>query len=120
MANVTNETAAPSELAKRRCGPCREGAPPIRGKELQDMLSQLQGWSAVDERQLTKTYGFPDFARALEFVNRVGKLADEQDHHPDVHLSWGKVRIDLWTHKVGGLSDNDFIFAAKVDELPRS
>ena len=111
--------ATVSELSKKSCVPCREGATALKGKELHDYFSQIEGWTLVNEHELTKTYKFKDFAQALAFVNRIGKLADEEDHHPDIQLSWGKARVELWTHKVDGLTENDFIFAAKVDALPR-
>ncbi|MBV8162717.1 MAG: 4a-hydroxytetrahydrobiopterin dehydratase, partial [Candidatus Eremiobacteraeota bacterium] len=68
---------------------------------------------------LVKNYKFPNFAQALQFVDSVGAIADEQNHHPDIYLAWGKVKIEIWTHKINGLTESDFIFAAKVDEIPR-
>ena len=112
--------AAGTELAKKKCVACVTGTAPLKGRELQDYLARLEGWTAVDEHHIAKTYKFKDFAEALEFVNRIGKLADDEDHHPDIRLSWGKVTVELWTHKAGGLTENDFIFAAKTDELPRA
>jgi len=79
--------------------------------------AQLEGWEVMKEHHLTKTYEFRDFAQALVFVNRVGALAEEEGHHPDIHLSWGRVRVDVWTHAIDGLSESDFIFAAKCDPL---
>ena len=90
---ATNATR--TDLSKKKCVPCQAGTPPIKGHELQDYLSQLEGWSAVDEHHITKTYKFKDFAEALAFVNRIGKLADEEDHHPDIGLSWGKATVTL-------------------------
>lgn len=107
-----------SELSKMKCIPCRGGIPPLKGEKILELHRQLKGWNVVDEHHLTKSYSFKDFAEALAFTVRVGKLAEEEWHHPDIHLAWGKVRIDLWTHKIDGLSESDFIFAAKVDELP--
>ena len=107
-----------SELAKRRCMPCRGGVPPLRGEALADLLAQLEpGWSVVKEHHLEKEYRFQDFAGALAFVNRVGALAEEQQHHPDLVLTWGRVRVAIWTHKIDGLTESDFVFAAKTDEL---
>lgn len=105
-----------SELANKRCVPCQGGVPALKGRELQDLLGRLEGWDVVDEHHLTKTYAFPDFATALAFVNAVGAVAEREGHHPDIHLSWGKVRIDIWTHKIDGLTESDFILAAKVDQ----
>ncbi|HZS09372.1 MAG TPA: 4a-hydroxytetrahydrobiopterin dehydratase [Blastocatellia bacterium] len=107
-----------SKLAKKTCVPCRGGVPALKGKEITKLLKQLDGWNVVDEHHLEKTYNFPDFAEALDFTNQVGELAEEEDHHPDIYLAWGKVGITIWTHKVGGLTESDFILAAKIDELP--
>jgi 4a-hydroxytetrahydrobiopterin dehydratase len=106
------------ELATKKCTACREGTPPVKGEKLKELLSQLKGWSVVDEHHLTRTYKFKDFAGALAFVNKVGTIAEAEDHHPDICFGWGKVKIDLWTHKIGGLSESDFILAAKVDQIP--
>ena len=108
-----------SELANRTCTPCRGGVPPLKGEELASLERQLDGWTLVEEHHLFKSFQFPDFRKALQFVNRVGELAENQAHHPDVLLAWGKVEITIWTHKINGLSLNDFILAAKIDELPR-
>ncbi len=108
-----------SELASRQCVPCRGGVPPLKGEALRPLLRQLDGWEVVNDHHLSKTYTFADFRGALAFVNRVGALAEEQGHHPDIHLSWGRVRLDIWTHKIDGLSESDFILAAKCDTLPR-
>jgi len=99
------------------CVPCRGGVPALKGETIGALLSKLQGWSVVGEHHLTKTYQFKDFAGALAFVNRVGALAEAEGHHPEMHLSWGKVRVDIWTHKIDGLTESDFILAAKADEL---
>jgi 4a-hydroxytetrahydrobiopterin dehydratase len=109
-----------SDLASRRCVPCEGGTPPIKGEELQRMLGQLDGWELVEGaggNRIEKEYRFPDFRQALDFVNRLGEVAEEEGHHPDVYLTWGKVRVALSTHSIGGLSENDFILAAKVDRL---
>jgi 4a-hydroxytetrahydrobiopterin dehydratase len=106
-----------SDLAGKQCVPCRGGVPPLRGAELADYVAQLPGWVVVDGHHLTRTYTFPNFAGGLEFVNRIGRMAEEQGHHPDVYLAWGKVRIDVWTHKIDGLTESDFVFAAKCDRL---
>lgn len=104
-----------SELAKKDCVPCRGGVPPLSGDRIAELLSQLDGWKVEKEHHLTKAYAFADFAEALAFVNRVGAIAEQQGHHPDLHLAWGKVRVEVWTHKIGGLTESDFIFAAKID-----
>ena len=106
-----------SELASMQCVPCRGDVPPLKGDDLKRYADRLDGWAVVDEHHLSRVYTFRDFAGALAFVNRVGGLAEQQGHHPDIHLSWGRVQIDVWTHKIDGLSESDFIFAAKCDRL---
>ena len=83
-----------------------------------ELQKHLRGWSIVNEHHLVKDYSFPDFSEALKFVNRVGEIAEKEDHHPDIYLAWGKVKIEIWTHKVKGLTESDFILAAKIDALP--
>jgi 4a-hydroxytetrahydrobiopterin dehydratase len=80
----------------------------------------VDGWTVVEEHHIEKKFEFPDFRTGLEFVNRVGELAEEQGHHPDIFLAWGKVQITIWTHKIDGLTESDFILAAKIDALPRA
>jgi len=107
-------------LASKTCVPCRGGVPPLKGKELDQIYKQLvqpAQWKIVNEHHIIRTVTFPDFKQALDFVNRVGALAEEQGHHPDILLTWGKAEITLWTHKVDGLSESDFIMAAKIDQL---
>jgi len=107
-------------LADKTCVPCRGGVPPLKGKELADVRRQLpepDQWAVVNEHHITRTYKFPDFKSALAFVNRVGAVAEEQGHHPDIFLAWGKVEITIWTHAVNGLTESDFILAAKIDRL---
>ena len=109
-----------SDLASQQCVPCKGGVPPLKGAELTTLLERLgHGWRVVDEHHLEKEYKFKDFAEALAFTNRVGAVAEEQGHHPDIYLSWGKVRLTMWTHKIDGLTESDFVFAAKAEnELP--
>ena len=104
-----------NELASKECVPCRGGVPPLKGQEVTKLLSDLEGWEVVNEHHLRKEYKFKDFKESQAFVNRVGAIAEDQDHHPDVHLAWGKVRLEIWTHAVGGLTVNDFIVAARCD-----
>ncbi len=108
-----------TKLAHRKCVPCRGNVPPLKGDEINVLLADLDQWEVVGEHHLAKTYRFPDFAEALAFVNRIGAVAEEEQHHPDIHLSWGTVRVELWTHKIDGLTESDFILAAKIDEMPR-
>jgi 4a-hydroxytetrahydrobiopterin dehydratase len=95
--------------------PCRGGIPPLTPAEVEPLLAQLEGWQVVDNHHLSKLYNFDDFVSALAFVNRVGELAEQHGHHPDLYLSWGKVRIELWTHKIDGLAEADFVLAALCD-----
>jgi len=104
-----------SSLAAKTCVPCRGGIPPLKGKELTDLQKQVPDWKVVNEHHLARSFKFPDFKKALEFVNRVGALAEEQGHHPDILLAWGKAEITIWTHKIDGLTESDFIMAAKID-----
>jgi 4a-hydroxytetrahydrobiopterin dehydratase len=105
-------------LAEKQCIPCKGGVPPLQGEEVKKLARQLEAdWQVVDEHHLERTFRFDNFRRALEFINRVGALAEEQGHHPDIFLSWGKVRLQVWTHKIDGLTESDFILAAKVDRI---
>lgn len=109
-----------SRLADRTCVPCRGGVPPMERATAEKLLSELNNdWRLRENGHmlLEKTYAFKAFADALAFVNRVGAVAEEQGHHPDVHLSWGRVRLEIWTHKIKGLTESDFIFAAKCDRV---
>ena len=109
-------------LADKTCAPCRGGVPPLKGQELSQLHHQLPEfahWDVVNEHHLARAYKFPDFKSALAFVNRVGELAEQQGHHPDILLKWGKVEITIWTHAVDGLTESDFILAAKIDALLR-
>jgi 4a-hydroxytetrahydrobiopterin dehydratase len=106
-------------LAQKHCVPCRGGVPPLKGAELETLKAQVTGWEVVDEHHLSKTYTFPDFQKALDFVNRAGAIAEEEGHHPDLYLSWGKARVEIWTHKINGLTESDFILAAKIDQIPQ-
>jgi len=107
-----------SDLAAKECIPCRGGIPPLAGEELVELSEALGGdWEVVEGHHLDKTYRFPDFQQALDFTNRIGALAEEVNHHPDIGLGWGRVQITLWTHKIDGLAEADFIWAAKADRL---
>jgi 4a-hydroxytetrahydrobiopterin dehydratase len=105
------------ELAEKRCVPCRGGTPPLKREELAKLQPQVPGWQVIDDHHLSKAYKFPDFVTALAFVNRVGEVAEQEGHHPDIYLSWGKVEIRIWTHKINGLTESDFILAAKIDRV---
>ena len=107
-----------SDLAERRCEPCKSGVPALGAAETAPLLAQLdRDWQVVDGHHLSRAYRFQNFRMALDYVNSVGELAEEQGHHPDLHLAWGKVGVEIWTHKIDGLHDADFVFAAKCDRL---
>lgn len=106
-----------SELSSKQCVPCRGGVPPLEGDEITKLLDQLSGWEVVNQHHLKKSYKFLDFRQSLAFANRVGELAEEQGHHPDICFAWGSAEITIWTHKIDGLTESDFILAAKIDEL---
>ncbi len=119
MANDDSSVPPPKacSLANRNCVPCRGGMPPLGGEQLQNILTQVDQWELIEDRLIERMFKFPDFVAALAFVNKVGELAEQQGHHPDIHLSWGKVKIQLQTHKINGLSESDFILAARIDQL---
>ncbi len=105
-------------LTNRTCVPCQGGVEPLKGEELNKLFDQLQdGWNVIEEHHLEKLFKFKDFKTALDFVNKVDELAEQLSHHPDICLSWGKVKIKVFTHKIDGLHENDFIFAAKAQQL---
>ena len=105
-----------TDLAKKTCIPCRGGVPPLKGAQLEDLQDKLKNdWKIINEHHLEKEYSFKNFKEALDFTVKVGKLAENQDHHPDIFLTWGKVKVTIWTHKIDGLTESDFIFAAKTD-----
>lgn len=106
-----------SELASKTCVPCRGGVPPLKGQELARFHQQVPKWQVINEHHLTREFEFPDFRKALDFVNQVGELAEQQGHHPNILLTWGRAEITLWTHKIDGLTESDFIMAAKIDQL---
>ena len=109
-----------NELAQKECVPCKGGVPPLKGQELKDIHAKLgHDWKVVNEHHLEKEYKFKNFREALAFTNQVGELAEKYNHHPDIYLAWGKVKTAIWTHKIDGLTESDFVMAAKLEELPR-
>ena len=107
-----------SALAERQCVPCQGGVPPLKGEALARLAGELDGgWQVIAEHQLEKEYLFKNFREALTFTNKVGELAEAQGHHPDIYLAWGKVKLTIWTHKINGLTESDFVLAAKADKL---
>ncbi len=106
-----------SSLASKTCVPCHGGVPALKGRGLESLHSEVPQWQMVSEHHITRNFTFADFRTALDFVNRVGELAEQQGHHPDILLAWGKAQVTLWTHKIDGLTESDFILAAKIDGL---
>ena len=106
------------DLANRDIKPPQEDIEPLRGVELQTLVEELgNDWQVIDKRQLEKEFKFKNFQGALDFTNKVGELAEAVDHHPEICLTWGRARITIWTHSIGGLSEADFVFAAKAEML---
>lgn len=106
----------PRDLASMECVPCKGGIPPLTREEIEPYLADLDnGWRVVDDHHLEKEFRFRNFRQALEATNRVGELAEEVGHHPDIELAWGRVKVTVWTHKIDGLHEADFVFAAKAD-----
>jgi 4a-hydroxytetrahydrobiopterin dehydratase len=106
-----------TELADKKCVPCKGGTPPLKGEELDELRRHVPEWEVVEEHHLRRRFRFKNFRESLRFVNEVGELAEEQGHHPDIGFGWGYAEITVWTHKIDGLTESDFIFAAKVDTL---
>jgi 4a-hydroxytetrahydrobiopterin dehydratase len=104
-----------SGLAGKHCAPCKGGVPPLSGEELQKLSAQLPDWNVVNGHHLTRIFSFPDFKTALAFVNRTGAVAEAEGHHPDILLTWGRVEVKTYTHKIDGLTESDFILAARIE-----
>jgi 4a-hydroxytetrahydrobiopterin dehydratase len=104
-------------LAKMKCLPCKGGVPPLSPEEIAPLAAQVPGWEVVNGHHLHKLVTTRDFAESLALANRIGALAEKVGHHPDLLVAWGRVAIDIFTHKIGGLTQSDFILAAKIDEL---
>ena len=106
-----------SNLADRTFTPCRAGTPPLSPDEFQPLLGQLHGWKVEDGKKIDKSYRFGNFVEAVAFVDAIVPVAEAEGHHPDLFVKWGEVRVYLWTHAAGGLTENDFVMAAKIDQL---
>jgi 4a-hydroxytetrahydrobiopterin dehydratase len=108
------------DLAQRSCVPCRGGVPALKGAALRELLAQLDpGWRVADEHHLERRFALPDFAAALALADRVGEVAEREGHHPDLTVRWGELGVTIWTHAIDGLTESDFVLAAKIDELAR-
>ncbi len=106
-----------ANLCELQCEPCRGGVDPLKGEQLAEYSRQVPDWRVIDEHHLSRTFKFPDFRESLAFVNRIGELAEQLGHHPDIFLTWGRVQVHMFTHKIEGLHVNDFILAARIDQL---
>ncbi|MFZ1987830.1 MAG: 4a-hydroxytetrahydrobiopterin dehydratase [Minisyncoccia bacterium] len=107
-------------LVLKKCKPCEGNVQPLTGSELETYLASVPEWNITDDgKSISREFGFPDFAKAMAFANKVATIAQEEWHHPDMRVGWGRVSITLQTHAIKGLSENDFIVAAKVGELPQ-
>jgi len=104
-------------LSDKKCVACEGGVPPFTKTQIAKYMPQVQGWELVDDKKIVKNYKFKDFAEAMQFVNKVAAIAESEGHHPDIGISWNKVKLELMTHAIHGLSENDFIVAAKVDKI---
>jgi len=107
-----------SNLTSKACKPCEGGIPKLNSQEITEFNSQLNApWQIVDEMKIIKDFSFRNFAATIDFVNKVAEIAESEGHHPVMHVYYSKVQIELWTHAILGLSENDFILASKIDEL---
>jgi 4a-hydroxytetrahydrobiopterin dehydratase len=106
-----------SNLAEKHCVPCRGGVQPLKGAELLPYAEQLPDWKIVEEHHIARTFSFPDFKTGLDFVNQLGAVAEQEGHHPDLCLKWGRVGVEIYTHKIRGLTESDFVMAAKIDQV---
>lgn len=111
------ENSCSLNLAQKKCIPCSGGVPALQGEELRKLAAELPAWKVIREHHIEREYAFPDFKAALDFVVRVGALAEEEGHHPDLELSWGRVGVRIFTHKIDGLTESDFILGAKIERL---
>lgn len=107
-----------SDLADKKCVPCQGGVDPLKGEALEELAGRIHDdWDLVDEHHLEREFDFDDFQQALDYTNKVGEMAEEQDHHPEIYLTWGEVKLKIYTHKIDGLTESDFVWAAKADRL---
>lgn len=104
-------------LSEKSCVPCRGGIPPLTREEIEPLFKELKGWEVKDDSRLLKSYKFKDFKSSLDLAIKIGELAESENHHPDLLVRWGELGIELWTHAIGGLTESDFILAAKIDQI---
>ncbi len=106
-----------TELSSKTCVPCRGDTPPLEGEEIENLRRHVPKWEVIQEHHLKRNFRFKNFREALGFVGQVGALAEAQGHHPDITFGWGYAEVTVWTHKIDGLTESDFVFAAKVDRI---
>jgi 4a-hydroxytetrahydrobiopterin dehydratase len=106
-----------TDLANKTCVPCKGDTPPLQSDEIESLRRQIPEWEIVEDHHLKRTFRFKNFKEALRFVNEVGGIAEEQGHHPDIGFGWGFAEVTVWTHKINGLTESDFVFAAKVERI---
>ncbi len=107
-----------SDFSEKNCIPCKGGIPSLKGECLSVLMKEINDdWNLVEDHHLEREFKFPNFKEAWDYLNRVSEMSEEQDHHPDLELSWGRVKVTIWTHKIDGLTESDFVFAAKCDSL---
>jgi 4a-hydroxytetrahydrobiopterin dehydratase len=117
LKHPTKEETRMPRLEEKNCVPCRGGVPALTAEQVAPLAREVKAWEVIENHHLHRLFKLPDFQTALDFVNRIGEIAEREDHHPDIQLSWGKVGVTIWTHKVDGLTENDFILAAKIDRV---
>ena len=106
------------DFLNKKCVPCEGGTKPMTKEESQKYLTEILGWNVIDDgKKVSREFVFPDFVQAIRFINKIAEIAEQEGHHPDLHIFYNKVQIDLWTHAIGGLSENDFILAAKINAI---
>ena len=104
-------------LLQKKCVPCEGIGKAFTKKEVQAYLKKVENWEIKESKKIEKLFKFKNFVQAMDFANKITEIAEQENHHPDLHISWGKVRVELWTHALNGLTENDFILAAKIDAI---
>lgn len=105
------------DLSSKKCVSCQGGIPSLSGEEIQKYLAEISDWEVLENKKIKKEFKFKDFKEAIIFVNKVAEIAEQEDHHPDIYIDYNKVILELWTHKIGGLHENDFILASKINKI---
>lgn len=103
-------------LSEKKCIPCSGGTPALSAEERKNLMEQVSGWQIEEEKKLAKSFSFKDFNEPMKLANKIWEIAESEGHHPDLFIAWGKLKVEIWTHAVGGLTESDFILAAKIDK----